>query len=315
MHPTAQKKPRKALKIALIIVAVLLVLLLAALAFAGNYFYSYALDPNAPGGFGSAADIMDSEDTRWLLSVSRDVTLESEDGLKLHAYRVEGDGSHRCAIICHGYQDRAANMGAAARHFHDLGYTVLLPDARGHGDSEGTYIGMGWPERRDIVGWANSVVSEDPNVQIVLYGVSMGAATVMCASGEADLPANVQCVVEDCGYTSVWDQFACVLYDLYKLPPVPLLNALDVVCRIKAGYSIITASPLEQVRRSSVPTLFIHGDADDFVPFSMLDQVYSAAACMKEKLVVQGAGHARSSSVDPALYWSTVDNFVEQNMQ
>jgi len=312
MHSAARKKPHKALKIVLIVIAVLLAVLLAALAWVGSYFFTFALDPNAPGGFGSASDIVDNEYTRWLLAESRDVSIQSEDGLNLHAYRVEGDGSHRCAIICHGYQNRAANMAATAQHFHDLGYTVLLPDARGHGDSEGEYIGMGWPERRDVVAWVNSIVAEDPNVQVVLYGVSMGAATVMCASGEPDLPGNVQCVVEDCGYTSVWDQFACVLYDLYKLPPVPLLNALDVVCRVKAGYSIITASPLEQVRRSSTPTLFIHGDADDFVPFSMLEHVYDAAACEKEKLVVPGAGHAMSSSVNPALYWSTVDAFLEK---
>lgn len=314
MHSAARKRPRKALKITLIVIAALLLVLLAALAFAGNYFYTFALDPSAPGGFGSASEIEDNEDTRWLLSEARDVSLQSEDGLMLHAYRVEGDGSHRYAIICHGYQNRAANMAGVGRHFHDLGYTVLLPDARGHGESGGDYIGMGWPERRDVVGWASSIAEADPEARIVLYGVSMGAATVMCASGEDDLPENVACVVEDCGYTSVWDQFASVLYALYKLPPVPLLNALDVVCRVKAGYSIITASPMEQVRRSSTPTLFIHGGADDFVPFAMLDEVYNAAACEKEKLVVPGAGHAQSSGVDPALYWSTVDTFVEKHV-
>lgn len=312
MQSVSQKRPRKALKIALIAAAVALAVLAAALAFAGSYLYGFALDPNNPDGFGSASGIREDEDTQWLLAQSRDVSLLSEDGLTLHAYRVEGNDAHRYAVICHGYQNNAANMAAVGKHFHDLGYTVLLPDARGHGESEGHYIGMGWPERRDVIGWLNSLAMDDPEARVVLYGVSMGAATVMCASGEEDLPENVKCVVEDCGYTSVWDQFASVLDDLYGLPPVPLLNALDVTCRLKAGYSILDASPLEQVKKSVTPTLFIHGDADDFVPFAMLDELYDAAACEKEKLVIPAAGHAESSKVAPEEYWSAVDGFVER---
>ena len=76
----------------------------------------------------------------------------------------------------------------------------------------------------------------------MLYGVSMGAATVMMASGEADLPVQVRCVIEDCGYTSVWDEFSGQLKELFGLPPFPVLNAADLVCRIRAGYSITEAS-------------------------------------------------------------------------
>ena len=169
---------------------------------------------------------------------------------------------------------------------------------------------MGWHERRDIVKWAASIVQEDAQAEILLFGLSMGAATVMMTSGEADLPSNVKCIVEDCGYTSVYDEFAGQLKELYGLPPVPILNAFDVVCRIRAGYSVYEASAVEQVKKSHTPTLFIHGSADTFVPFWMLGEVYDAAACEKEKLVVPGAAHAESAETDPALYWDTVDAFV-----
>lgn len=116
---------------------------------------------------------MDSEYTRWLLKDSRDVSLISDDGLELHAYRVDGSVPHRYAVLCHGYQNNATGMASYGKHLFDLGYTVLLPDARGHGESEGDYIGMGWPERRDVVRWCQQLIAEDPEAEIVLYGVSM----------------------------------------------------------------------------------------------------------------------------------------------
>ena len=142
-------------------------------------------------------------------------------------------------------------------------------------------------------------VELDPEAEIVLYGVSMGAATVMMASGEADLPVQVRCVIEDCGYTSVWDEFSGQLKELFGLPPFPVLNAADLVCRIRAGYSITEASALRQVERSVTPTLFIHGEEDTFVPFWMLEELYQAASCEKEKLAVPGAAHAESAAVAP----------------
>ena len=253
------------LRAALGIVFLLILLALGALILVGNYFYTFALDPNAKGGFGSAAGIVDSEYTRWLLKDSRDVSLISDDGLELHAYRVDGSVPHRYAVLCHGYQNNATGMASYGKHLFDLGYTVLLPDARGHGESEGDYIGMGWPERRDVVRWCQQLIAEDPEAEIVLYGVSMGAATVMMASGEADLPVQVRCVIEDCGYTSVWDEFSGQLKELFGLPPFPVLNAADLVCRIRAGYSITEASALRQVERSVTPTLFIHGDLCSFL--------------------------------------------------
>lgn len=148
----------------------------------------------------------------------------------------------------------------------------------------------------------------------MLYGVSMGAATVMMASGEADLPVQVRCVIEDCGYTSVWDEFSGQLKELFGLPPFPVLNAADLVCRIRAGYSITEASALRQVERSVTPTLFIHGEEDTFVPFWMLEELYQAASCEKEKLAVPGAAHAESAAVAPELYWPAVDAFLARHM-
>lgn len=322
--PPSQKR-RKAPKVILIAAAALLVLLLGALAFVGNYFYDFALNPNSPHSFAPTADVVGSDagtsgdgatkdDNVWLVESARDASLTSRDGLKLHAYRVEGSQPHRYAVVCHGYQSNASQTGGFARRFYDLGYTVLAPDARGHGLSEGDYIGMGWDERQDIVDWCKQIVQQDPQAEIVLFGISMGGATVMMTSGEADLPANVKCIVEDCGYTSAWDEFAGQLKELFGLPTFPILDATNLVTRLRAGWDFKKASAVDQVAKSVTPTLFIHGDGDTFVPYWMLDVVYEAAACEKEKLVIPGAAHAEASSVDPALYWRTVEAFLARHI-
>lgn len=302
---------KRTLKIAGMVIAVLVVVVTAALGYIGNFFFNYALNPNAETGYMDRTPVAREA---WHTANAGDRWLESDDGLQLHAWYAPVEGSHKYVIVCHGYGNEAIGMQTYGEHFYSLGYSVLMPDARASGQSEGQYMGMGWPERRDVVKWAKALVADDPEAEIALFGVSMGGATVMMASGESDLPANVKCVVEDCGYTSVWDEFAGQLKELYGLPPVPVLNAASLVTRLRAGYFLGEASAVKQVEKSVTPTLFIHGDQDDFVPYWMLDVVYEAAACEKEKLVVEGAEHAESRTVAPELYWGTVDAFMAKYM-
>jgi len=167
---------------------------------------------------------------------------------------------------------------------------------------------MGWHDRIDIIAWIDYLCREYNHPKIILHGISMGAATVMMATGEA-LPPNVVCAISDCGFTSVWDVYAYQTKNTLHLPAFPIVYAMETVTRLRSGFSIKEASSVEQVKKSKTPTLFIHGEADDFVPFWMLDKVYQAAACEKEKLAVPGAGHAEAP-FQPELYYGAVQNFI-----
>ena len=235
--------------------------------------------------------------------------LTSGDGLQLHALCVRAGGNAPWAVLCHGYTGQASGMAEYARRFYDAGFSLLLPDARGHGQSEGGYIGMGWPERRDIAAWVQRVTAENGAPDIVLMGVSMGAATVMMTAGEP-LPPNVRAIVEDCGYTTAWEEFRYQLKKTYGLPPFPVLYTADALLRRRAGFSLREASAAAQVAHSRTPMLFIHGGKDAFVPFAMLDEVYAAARCPKEKYVEPDAGHAESLRMAPARYWAKVFGFI-----
>lgn len=310
------KKAGRGRKIALIVPACVLALLAGALAFAGNYLFHFALDPEFGGmvsGYDPEVDTLEG-DAAWFAEHSEGRWLESHDGLKLHALYLPQEGeSHKYAVICHGYGSIPQYGGRFAAWFYDQGYHVLAPAARAHELSEGRYVGMGWPERRDIAAWADTLAQQDPEAEIVLFGVSMGGATVMMTAGEAGLSPNVKCVIEDCGYTSVWDEFAGQLQEMFGLPTFPVLDAASLVTQIRAGYSFKEASAVEQLKKTSLPMLFIHGEDDTFVPYAMLDVAYEACASPdKEKLSVPGAGHGEASWQDPELYWSTVEAFLDK---
>lgn len=310
-------KKRRGLKIALIVLAVLLVLAAGALAFAGNYLFRFALDPQG-GGMLSAEDLDNLElegKYAWFAESSEDRWLTSHDGLKLHGLYLPREGSHKYAVICHGYGSIPQYGGGFAAKFYEMGYSVLAPAARAHERSEGRYAGMGWPERRDIVAWVNTLVEQDPDAEIMLFGVSMGGATVMMTAGEADLAPNVKCVIEDCGYSSVWDEFAGQLQEMFGLPTFPVLDAASLVTRVRAGWGFKEASAVEQLKKTSLPMLFIHGEDDTFVPYAMLDVVYGACASAdKERLSIPGAAHGGAAGTDPELYWATVEAFLDKHM-
>lgn len=126
------------------------------------------------------------------------------------------------------------------------------PAARGHELSEGRYIGMGRLDRHDLIRWISLIVQADPHARIVLHGVSMGATEVMMTAGEPDLPGNVCAAIEDCGFASVWDQFADNAVSMYHLPQrwmaMPALAGMSLFSRRKAGYGFRQASSIGTAR-------------------------------------------------------------------
>ena len=309
-------------KIILTISILLLVVILVVGGLVGNYFYNLALNPFTSKDmiFGDDDDDTSLEveaDVNWLIKDSNyiDTYITSSDNLKLHAYEVKNENkTDKWAIVVHGYTSEGKLLSSKAKHLYNMGYNVLVPDLRSHGTSEGNYIGMGWHDRLDIIDWINYIVKNNPNSEIALHGTSMGSATVLMVSGEK-LPSNVKAIVADCGYTSVYDEFSYQLKQLFNLPAFPIMNFSDVVTHIRAGYCLNDASAINQVKKSTTPILYIHGDKDDFVPYYMMDELYNATNSEKEKLTIEGGEHANSDLVNPKLYWSTVNSFLEKYIE
>lgn len=294
----------------------------------GNYFYNLAMkrgdkfflqdNPSLPGGTsGTNAENAERKQKvkAWAShALKEQVNMTSFDGLKLSGtIFLQEEKSHQWMILVHGYMTDAQSMIDFAYDYYSYGFNLLVIDCRASGKSEGSYTSMGWFEHLDLAAWCWQLANRDPQSEIALFGISMGGATVMMASGEK-LPGNVKCIIEDCGYTSVEDILAFQLKNIFHLPKFPFINACDQVAKVRGGWSIRKASAVDQLKKNKLPMLFIHGDQDDFVPFAMLDEVYQACNAPKEKLVIPGAAHALAFEVDGEKYLDTVMRFIVKHM-
>ncbi|WP_231385320.1 alpha/beta hydrolase [Candidatus Stoquefichus massiliensis] len=283
--------------------------------YVGNYLYDYTLNPYSQHNISEKIETNDEvaqASRQWLNQNSVNVSLENQEHLNLYGRYID-QGSSVYVIMVHGYRGDGASIISPIKNFKKQGYNLLIPDLRGHGQSEGDYIGMGWDDRLDIMQWIEYILGKDKQASIVLYGVSMGAATVMNVAGE-NIPHQVKAIIEDCGYTSVWDVFKSHI-NMNDLESEIALHMASFVTKMRAGYYLEDVKPIEQVKKSHTPMLFIHGSQDNFVPFLMLNELYEAANCPKEKLIIEGAGHANSCSVGEDIYYQTVFDFINKYIQ
>lgn len=243
-------------------------------------------------------------------------TMESATGhYRLDANYIPARHSDKAVLICHGYMQNKNDMGAYAAMFHQMGYNVLIPDARGMGDSQGKYVGFGWPERYDERKWMKRLVHHlGPHVKIVMFGVSMGGATTMMTSG-LHLPKQCVAMIEDCGYTSVKAEITHEAKDMYHMPAIPrwpLIPVLSLMTKLRIGYFMGEASSVRMLHHNHRPMLFIHGAKDTFVPTRMVYQNYRADRGPKELWVCPDADHAHSFRTHPREYERHVQQFLNK---
>ena len=316
---------KKFVKYALITLLAVAALLVGA----GFYMLDYALKPeelqtrsrDIPGSYTylytDYPEMQPWVDSLRANGALRATLIKNERGESLHALYVRAARpTGRTAVIVHGYTDNALRMlPIGYLYSRQLGYNILLPDLHAHGLSEGDAVQMGWLDRLDIQRWANEARQLfGDSLRTVVHGISMGAATTMMFSGDVER-MNVQppqCFVEDCGYTSVWDEFKGELKNRFGLPAFPLLDIASLFCQWRYGWNFREASALEQVRRCTLPMLFIHGDADTFVPTWMVHPLYEAKPGPKELWLVPGAEHAVSYKENKEEYTRRVKNFVDK---
>src|SRR5690625_2967095 len=109
------------------------------------------------------------------------IEITSFDGLTLQGYYLEAKKpTTKTVVFAHGYLGHAKDMGLYGEYYYEeLGYNIFTPDLRGHGKSEGDYYGFGWHDRLDLIKWLDELERRSGEIEIVLHGLSMGAATVL----------------------------------------------------------------------------------------------------------------------------------------
>ena len=242
------------------------------------------------------------------------VEITARDGTRLFARYYHACDGAPLEIHCHGYRSTSLrDFAGSGIAYKERPYNLLLIDQRSHGESEGKVISFGIRERFDVLDWINYGIKRfGSDVKIVLYGISMGAATVLMAAGEP-MPRNVRCVIADSPYSSPIDIIAKV--GVEKGFPRLLIKPLAIVgARLFGGFSLTSDSPKEAVRRAKIPILLIHGDADSFVPDYMSDEI----AAENPSIILKkfpGADHAASYLADTDGYLKLICGFVDEHIK
>ncbi len=248
----------------------------------------------------------------WFLSTEPEsVEIVSYDGLRLRGLYLHHPEAKGTILLMHGYRmDGYTDFTCIYKHYYDLGYSLLNVFQRAHALSEGEYIAFGVTERYDCRDWATYIADRfGPEHKIVLDGLSMGATTVLMATG-LSLPENVKGVIADCGFTSPWDQLAHLMKTKYHLPVHPLLDLADLFAKMLGGFSLKGYSTLEAMKVNTLPILFLHGEDDVFVPTAFSVRAFEACKAPKRLVTIPGAAHGVSYLVDPETCDRELDAFL-----
>ncbi len=255
---------------------------------------------------------------RWLHSAAGGSRAEhlfvtSHDGLCLSARLIQCESGVRergVLLMLHGYRsDPIHEFGSCAETFSKMGFVLCMPSQRAHGDSEGRHLSYGINERLDVCAWARLLAERYPSMPIILFGVSMGASSVLMASS-LELPESVVGVVADCGFTSPDEVCKKVMHDMH-LPTFPLYYTASLLVRARAGYFFTDASALDSVSSCRIPIMLVHGTDDAFVPYEMGVRLHEAAASPCLFFSGKGAGHGESFLMHTEGYLHTFESFLK----
>lgn len=239
-----------------------------------------------------------------------EVEIKSRDGLRLVGHFYPCENAKRVIVAMHGWRSAwYKDFGMIADFWHKEGCSVLFAEQRGQNNSEGDYMTFGYMERYDCLDWVEFVNRYTGRpYPVYLAGVSMGASTVLMASG-LELPENVRGVIADCGFTSAYDIWRHVVKDGMNLTYGLRGYMIDRMCRRRINADSKEITTLTAMQSTDIPILFVHGTEDAFVPIRMTYENYKACRAPKRLLVVPGAIHGESYYRERTRYEAEVREF------
>lgn len=303
--------------VGVIILIVLLLLIFYALYYGYRLAFYYEDPLDSPYNYEDneqtrkCKEVLDDAITEFKEEPYEEVVITSRDGLKLYGrYYCVCEGGP-LEILCHGYKGNAIrDFCGGWKIAKEAGHNVLLIDERCHGKSEGHTITFGIQERYDCLAWIQYAAERFGNIPIYLYGVSMGAATVLMTAG-LELPENVKGIVADCPYDAPSNIIKKVLGTDMGMPAGVVYPLIKFGARLYGRFDLEADSPAETVKRANVPILLIHGDDDRFVPYEMSCNICAAAPQKIQFHTIHGSGHALNYASAPEEYRQLVYTFIE----
>lgn len=232
-----------------------------------------------------------------------DATITTPDHLTLRAWLIRPRSPNGDAVLLlHGLADNRVGMTGYGQLLLAHGFTVLLPDSRAHGASDGPLATFGLLERNDIHQWADFLITQTHPHCIYALGESMGAAQLL-----QSLDTRPKfCAI---GAESSFATFREIAYDRmgqpFHLGPWvgrtvlrPLVEVAFLRARWKYHLDMQQVSPEDSVAQTNVPVLLIHGQIDSNIPVRHSEMIHAKDATSQLWEVPQ-ADHCGAISTAP----------------
>lgn len=254
------------------------------------------------------------------------VHIKSRDGLVLKGrlYKKQKNKPRAVVIAVHGFHSGGLrDMGRFADMYARNGFDYLIISQRSHFDSEGEYLTFGAKESFDILDWADIVRKiYAPDIPIILHGVSMGAATVLIATGihdnlvDSNIKPNIICCIADSPYDDIIGQIEYLLGERGNITKEIAIGLFKANMRLRAKASVSDASPVTSMSHIKLPIMFVHGKDDRYVLPDNSSRLYELCKSdIKELLIVEEAGHVCSFVVNPDEYEKVFASFVDRILE
>ncbi|WP_214835098.1 alpha/beta fold hydrolase [Exiguobacterium sp. s36] len=238
------------------------------------------------------------------------ITIESEDQQELYGWWIPHPTPRATIVFAHGYGKNREQSDLPLKElipeFHEQGYQFLTFDFRGSGISEGDRVTVGAKEQSDLAA-AIAYAKERSDGPIVLYGVSMGAATALATADETDVAA----VIADSPFSDLRGYLETNLPVWSDLPNFPFTPVIMTVTPWFTGLDADVVKPIDDMAQIEAPVLLIHSQGDDAIPVSESEQLAKAGEDV-ELWVTENDGHVQSHRSFQTEYRRTVFEFLER---
>ncbi|MEO0532331.1 MAG: alpha/beta fold hydrolase [Cyanobacteria bacterium P01_A01_bin.123] len=204
--------------------------------------------------------------------------------------------SEQVLLYFHGNGGNISSNLSHAQRFNRMGFSVLLMDYRGYGQSTGPFPSEARFYEDAAAMWqylieTRGIVPE----QIVLYGHSLGGAIAIQLASQYP---GARALVAQGSFTSMRDMARLTWYE--NLFPIDWL----LTQRFES---------IDRVPQLTLPILFIHGDSDTTIPAAMSQSLYQATSANKELWIVADADHNNVAGIAGDEYLRRIQAFLDEH--
>lgn len=297
--------------ITLVIVLSVIINVVAAMFFSFNIFKKDGWKKFEEYSYGAEL----KNESEWIEKNGEEIQIKNSEGKSLTALKIKNEHvSHSYIIICHQYGGSPQSMEEYAKHFYELGFNIILPYMRGHGESAYSDISFGWKDYQDIEDWVADITDRDEKSRIALFGVSLGANAVTLAAAQ-EMPENVRFVIADSCYISMDAMVKEYVKNQTNFSSFVTKTLVSMFSEDKMGVSFKNADTIMKVREIDLPIMFINGENDTVVPPLISKKLYEICEAEGvEEVIIENGTHGNNLQADKETYWANIDAFLLTNI-